>query len=201
MCLHFGNIRKFLGLCAWCWFGAASPVLGLAPSVEPEESAQAVLLAQVKTLEESAVRLHKSYTDWLRSTGRFDERSEDGLYANLCTFRTGARVVATQARSMEAPRSYRRHVEELLAQMELFERYLAAPSVEIAPALRDLFGEANCAVDSFRSVYETMAASVGASLTQTHFVGSSGIPRRRMFQLVPTRADVMSFLESRWGAR
>lgn len=169
---------------------------GVFASEEPEPSPDA-LMASATALEKSAVKLHQAYTSWLRTTGRFEKRGEDGLYADLCTFRNSCRAAAWKVRAKEVPHTYWTQIEDISSCLEILVRYRDCQSLD--PALRDLMHHAWTAASSFRGDIDSLVSAGTAAPMESVVRPQKNPPRVGPLRLNPNRFDIMSYLENRWA--
>lgn len=176
-------------------------MIGLASSSPLLAASRAeALLESVGPLEECAVKLHRAYASWLRDTGQFEGRSEDSLYASLCTFRNSCRAVAWRVRSKDVPQLYWTQVEAIGESLDFLGRYREYQTLD--PALQELMRTAWTVARSFRGSYHSVVASEVISGSMAAIPRPQrNSPRIGPLRLLPNRFDIMSFLENRWAAR
>lgn len=174
-----GLLLAFLGLVSWV---AAAP-------------SSSLMLESANALEKSAVKLHQAYSSWLRKTGRFEERTGDNLYTDLCAFRNCSRAVAWQLRDKKVIQLYGNQVQDILQSIDTLGRYRDYPDLD--PALRDLMRNAWSLAGSFRGAYDALLGPSVPPPAESAAPVLRGAPRLGHYRLLPNRFDVMNCLESR----
>lgn len=157
------------------------------------------LLESATALEQSAVKLHKAYSGWLRETGQFPKRSEDGLYTDLCMFRNSCRAVACQVRADAVPQVYENQLDDIWGSLGALGRYREYKGLD--PAVRELMRHACSLASSFRGAYHAFVFPErdGADSAASAAARPQNPARVGPLRLLPNRFDIMSYLENRWA--
>lgn len=175
-------------------FGWLFVFFGFAPLLEARPSGE-IMLESATALEHSAVKLHQAYTSWLRKTGRFEERRDDGLYTDLCAFRNCSRAVAWQIRDNKVSQLYGNQVHDIMESIDTLARYRDYPGLD--PALRELMRNAWSLAGTFRGAYDSLLGPAVAPPEESAAPVLRGAPRLGHYRLLPNRFDIMNCLESR----